>query len=83
MIEVNEAPTVRTRAKFACISATKVPGGAISFNFTAVYSSDPESENGKFWKYTPSGNLALLGTKLPIDAFEPGKEYYLDITPAE
>lgn len=49
-----------------------------------VYSPDPKSENGKFWNFTPMGKIEL-GTinKAAADAFELGKEYYIDFTRAE
>ena len=50
-----------------------------------VYANnDPEHENSKFWKYTPSGEVKL-GTinKEAADYFELGEEYYLDFTKAE
>lgn len=45
---------------------------------------DPDSENSKFWEYTPVGKLELGSIKKDIGAlFEIGKEYYIDISPAE
>lgn len=45
--------------------------------------SDPDHENSKFWKYTPSGEIKL-GTvnEAAWEQFELGKEYYVDFTPA-
>lgn len=48
--------------------------------FQAVYDSNPESENGKFFKWTPYGSIELGTT---TQQFEPGKEYYLDFVPVE
>lgn len=45
---------------------------------TPVYSDNPESENKKFWDYTPSGRLEFGMIKEGL--FQVGKEYYLDIT---
>lgn len=47
-----------------------------------VYSSDPASENAKFWAATPAGQLQL-GTINPAAAsqFELHREYYVDFTP--
>ena len=50
-----------------------------SIKLQPVYSSDPESENGKFYKQTPGGNIEL--TTVNDEAakeFEIGKEYYVD-----
>lgn len=48
-----------------------------------VYSSDPASENTKFWQASPSGEIKL-GTINPTAwaAFELGGEYYIDFTRA-
>jgi hypothetical protein len=72
------------RAKFLCRSTTKISDGSGGFtwdySFSAVYDPNPESENGKFWKYTPTGSVSHNCVK--ADLFEPGKEYYLDFTAA-
>lgn len=46
--------------------------------------SDPNHENTKFWNASPSGSIEL-GTVNPAawQAFEMGKEYYVDFTPVE
>lgn len=52
---------------------------------TPVYGNgDPNHENTKFWKASPTGELRL-GTINPgaWEYFELGKEYYLDFTLAE
>jgi len=45
---------------------------------------DPNHENTRFWNASPSGRLEL-GTINPEawKQFELGKEYYIDLTPAE
>jgi len=50
---------------------------------STVYSPDPNSENGKFWAASPSGEVRL-GTINPEawSRFELDKEYFLDFTPA-
>jgi hypothetical protein len=47
------------------------------------HNDDPDHENTKFWEASPSGNFTL-GCVNPeaVKMFEPGKEYYIDITPA-
>lgn len=81
-MDPNEKPTV-TRCKFVCVSAKPNPFNADlwDYGFVAVYSSDPDSENAKFWKYTPSGQLNFQSFNFPL--FEVGKEYYLDLLPAQ
>lgn len=75
---------MQVRAKFQCNSIT--PGfseGQKNVRFHAVYEND--GENASFSKATPSGNLEMLidASTQAVDAFEIGKAYYLDITPAE
>lgn len=73
------------QAKFTCTSVTKtkhwIPanGYLYSARFTAV--TGGSEENKKFWEATPNGTLEL-NSILP-DAFEPGKEYYINIELAE
>lgn len=52
-----------------------------SIKLAPVYSNDPASENGKFWKASPSGEIRL-GTINPeaSSQFELGAEYYIDFT---
>lgn len=74
---------VKTRAKFECIKRTEEKDGGFSFEFHAVvgnYSEEPESENAKFFKFTPSGFLSIGMTH--DHGFEVGKEYYLDFSNA-
>ena len=79
---------MKTRCKFSCqrvahiIHGGKIAG--VEVLLYPVYSSDPNSENKQFWDATPSGEMRLHITK-PEAAnwFESGKEYYVDIAPAE
>ena len=49
-----------------------------------VFSDDPNSENHRFWKASPSGKIELGCANLEAAAmFELGKEYYVDFTRAE
>lgn len=51
--------------------------------FSPVYSSDPNSENRKFWKSTPSGQLTMWVVNPEAwKHFEVGKSYYLDFSEA-
>jgi hypothetical protein len=75
---------MKVRCKFVCESVTKQkhwnkPGEFLyDAKFSAVMGNS--EENKKFWEASPSGCLNV-NSVLP-DAFEPGQEYYLDITPA-
>lgn len=70
------------RAKFKCESRTIHEGGSSTLSFRAV--TNTSEENQGFWKYTPSGELKIqCAMKETADKFEPGKEYYIDFSPAE
>lgn len=74
---------MRVRAKFSCNRVTEFTGGYKSVEFNAVHSTT--GENKDFAEATPSGKLELsISPGRPAaDAFKPGKEYYLDITPVD
>ena len=71
------------RAKFKCDSIQPAPGGeGKEIKMSAVHSGS--AENDSFFKFTPSGQLHLATVNHPAaDRFEVGKEYYIDISPAE
>jgi hypothetical protein len=71
--------TVRVRAKFSCSGRE----GNTVFLHT-VYSEDIQSENGRFTKATPWGELRMnVDNPDAAIQFEVGKQYYLDFTPAD
>lgn len=72
-----------TRCKFTCVSITATlhqsPKRPLyEARFTAVY-GDSE-ENKKFFEWTPNGELKVGLYK--ENAFEIGKDYFIDILPA-
>lgn len=76
---------MNVRAKFICHTIQNVmttnPGEAVAvLTFVPVY-----GEANKDWsKYTPQGKLEITITNPPaIAAFDLGKSYYLDFTPAD
>lgn len=73
------------RCKFRCQSVTKRTrwNKPEEFLYDAKFNAvtDGSEENKKFFDATPSGTFEVSSI-LP-DAFVPGKEYYLDIIPAE
>lgn len=70
------------RAKFRVGKIDKSHGTANIWMFPVV-SSEPDSENSKFFAATPSGQLMLgVVNEKAAEQFEVGKEYYLDFTPA-
>lgn len=78
-----------TRCKFTCISVTKRRAWSgckepyhYDAEFSAVTSSAPgqdREDSEPFWAATPSGDLKL--STILSDVFEPGRDYYLDLTP--
>jgi len=82
--------TVRAKFKVTKIEATKSDSGPNAVELRSVHlapvygNGDPEHENSKFWKYTPTGSV-VLGTINPAawEQFELGGEYYLDFTKAD
>jgi hypothetical protein len=77
---------MKVRCKFVCQGITKRKGWSgwgheflYDAEFQAVTDGSPEDK--AFHAATPSGSLKF--SSILQDAFEPGKSYYLDITPAE
>lgn len=85
---------IQVRAKFQCQSVRKYRmsvqnpethrwelGFVFEYEFMAVTGAASDSEeNKKFFASTPTGSLKMSAVR--EDLFEPGKEYYLDFTPA-
>jgi len=73
------------RAKFECYSIeTRSDSDGKTIRLRAVYDSNPESDNGKFFKYTPAGEITMQCVNpAASDQFEAGKEYYIDFTVVE
>jgi hypothetical protein len=74
----------KVRAKFRCHTVAKRQGfNGHPFVYDAQFGavSGDSGENKQFFAATPAGSISL--TSILPDAFEPGKDYYVDITPAE
>lgn len=72
---------MNVRAKFQCQSIeTHANGGYVKM----MPVTGGSAENEQFFKWTPSGELRM-GIVSPevLKQFEPGKNYYVDFTPAE
>lgn len=69
------------RAKFWCHWKEEKDGlGSVTL-FPVTSGSE---ENERYFHMTPSGNLQLATiNKDALDQFEQGKQYYIDITPAD
>jgi len=72
------------RCKMVCHSksSTSDDNDLFYLSFTPVTAGSEENE--KFFKYTPAGQFDLqVVNKAAADQIECGKEYYIDISPAE
>lgn len=72
------------RAKFICNEVTKRKhwDNTMGYLYDAKFHpvSCGSEENKRFYAATPSGQISL--TSILPDAFEPGKEYYVDFIEA-
>lgn len=76
------------RAKFKIHSVTKTAGWQEQHPFIYDVKAYPvtggSDENKNFYASTPSGEITIGGVSESVaNQFVPGKEYYLDFTPAE
>lgn len=73
------------RAKFKCRQVTRNESGYDEVKLSAVTGADGADDPNASWsKYTPIGELSMTITNPDaVGQFEPGVEYYLDITKAE
>ncbi len=73
------------RAKFTCMTKTEqaaTDGSAFIVELSSV--CDGSEENKKFFKWTPSASIKLQTiNQVAAEAFEVGKQYYVDFTKAE
>ena len=71
------------RAKFVCNwKSTNKEGQGEQISLCPVYSGS--DENKQFFASTPGGQIQLYTTNpAAAAAFEQGKEYYVDFTPAQ
>lgn len=69
------------RAKVVC---ERIENNVVTFR--TVYEGDAakaDTENARFTKATPWGTIQLgIDNPAALEQFEPGKEYYVDFTPA-
>lgn len=77
---------VTVRCKFTCDSRREFTAGPTSdskllydYTFRPIYDADKTSENGRFWEWTPGGQLNVTSVK--DSTFVVGQAYYLDLTP--
>ena len=69
-------------AKFQVESRAETASG-FQVKLGAVYDSNPESENGKFFRYTPSASITMQTINAAAaEMFKPGTEVYVTFRPA-
>lgn len=71
------------RAKFKVNRVIPQGEDHTTIELMAVYSDDPNHENARYWKYTPSGNLTMTVMSHVVKDFEEGQEYYITLSLAE
>lgn len=74
------------RCKFECTMATKVKAwnkdqGPFLYGYKMQVVTGDTPENKQFFASTPSGSFEISAVR--DDLFEPGKKYFIDITPAD
>lgn len=78
---------MKTRCKFRCDEVSKTknwtndPKKPFIFSVKMNAVSGGTEENKSFWAATPGGQIQFSSIVEP--SFEPGKEYYIDISEAE
>ena len=79
-----------TRCKFRCMSVESFgPGAGVKVNLSAIYPSESDgykhsAEDHAFFSATPSGTLSMhIQNPYGAELFEPGKNFYLDISEAK
>lgn len=65
--------------KFKCVRVSLTEGGD-DVEFDVVVGGS--EENDKFFRYTPWGHLNIGLINHELNSFEPGLEYFINITPA-
>lgn len=65
------------RAKFKVDTVKDEGNDHTTIRMQAVYSDDPNHENAKYWKYTPSGQVIMTVVSGVVKDFEEGQEYYV------
>lgn len=71
------------RAKFKVIGVQPQGEEHTTVSLMAVYSDDPNHENRRYWKYTPSGNLTMTVLSHVVADFQMDQEYYITLELAE
>lgn len=76
---------MKVRCKFKCTKVSKVEHynksvGPFAYSVEMSPVNGTTEENKKFWESTPGGKIEFYS--INEYAFEPGKEYYIDISEA-
>lgn len=72
---------MKTRCKFVCVGKTETLNG-YQIEMRPVTTGSPENET--FFRFTPHGDMKIgLVSAETARGFVVGKQYYLDISPAD
>jgi hypothetical protein len=75
---------MKVRAKMVCSAVTKTASGSEIVELNAVYASDNNAEDNTYAKATPQASVEMtIDNPDAHGAFEPGKRYYVDFSPAK
>ncbi len=78
---------MNVRATFKCFGINQTfgsPDGSAEVRLVPVYGTSDNPANAEWSKYTPQGEIKMLITSpSAIAAFELGKDYFVDFTPAD
>lgn len=77
---------LRAKVRVSEVLQSKDADGSTSqerVKLIAVYDSDPESENGKWSRWTPSANFEIsISNPKAFGKLSKGHEFYVDFIPA-
>lgn len=72
------------RAKFHVAGNVGTPENGHQITMTAVYDADPNSENGQFFRWTPSGTITMgVVNEEAAKQFVVGEFMYVDFSSAK
>jgi hypothetical protein len=76
---------VRCKVRVSSVTKSMTNKGEVEYEtvkLCAVYDSNPDSENGKWSKWTPSANFEIqISNPSAMDKLSKGHEFYVDFTP--
>lgn len=84
---MTHAPVVRCKLRCHAVSPSEHNPGMYNVTLGAVWSAEntgqDHDENALFGKLTPFAHFSSNMVEAAAKRFEPGKDYYVDFTPAD